>query len=86
MIATIYFAFYFSFTLMKKVSLIYCNTMLIPTASSQNEEIVCTDIDDFVKYEHHCSRVVEEMMLRDLKVEAKQYGSVIVLHPLRDSN
>jgi len=39
-----------------------------------------------VKYEHHCSRVVEETMLRDLKVEAKQYGSVIVLHPLRDSN
>jgi hypothetical protein len=71
--------------MLKKVSLIYCNTMMIPRASSQSEEIVCTDIDDFVKYEHHCSRIVEETLLRDFKVEAKQYGSVIVLHPQRNA-
>jgi hypothetical protein len=28
---------------------------------------------------------VEETLLRDFKVEAKQYGSVIVLHPQRNA-
>ncbi len=44
---------------------------------------MCTDIDYFVKYEHHCSRVVEDVLTHDLKVEAKDYGSVILLKPKR---
>ena len=67
---------------MKKVSLVYCNTMMIPSATSQEEEFVCEDIDDFVKYEHHCLRVVEDTLLRDLKVEAKHYGRSIVLQSI----
>ena len=64
---------------MLKLNLVYCNTMQVPTHSRDVEECICSDIDDFLKYEQHCARVLEGVVSRDLKVEAKQYGKVIVL-------
>ena len=63
----------------KKVSISYCNAMRIPTALGGHEEIVCGDVDDYVKYEQYRSELVNNFEECDLKVEAKQYGNVIVL-------
>ena len=68
---------------MKKVSLIHCNTMLIPSASQHDEEYICEDINDFIKCEQHCSRVVQDFVLRDLKIEAKVYGKVVLVNAIR---
>ncbi len=61
---------------MKKVALIYCNTMLVASATTQTQKIVCEDINNFIKYDHHYSRLVDETML---DVQTKQYGTVTVV-------
>ncbi len=63
-------------TLLKKVALIYCNTMLVASATTQTQEIVCKDINNFIKYDHHYSRLVDETML---DVQTKQYVTVTVV-------
>ena len=51
------------------LNLVYCNTMQVSTHSRGVEECVCSDI----------ARMLEGVASTDLKVEAKQYGKVIVL-------
>jgi hypothetical protein len=68
--------------LLKKVALIYCNTMLVASATTQTQEIVCEDINDFIKYDHHYSRLVDETML---DVQTKQYGTVTVVSSIHVS-
>jgi hypothetical protein len=67
---------------MKKVALIYCNTMLVASATTQTQEIVCEDINDFIKYDRHYSRLVDETML---DVQTKQYGTVTVVSSIHVS-
>ena len=64
---------------MLKLNLVYCNTMQVSTHSRGVEECICSDIDDFLKYEQHCARMLEGVVSTDLIVEAKQYGKLIVL-------
>ena len=53
--------------------------MRIPSASGGHTEFICTDIDDFVRYEQYHSDLVSKVQEQDLKLERKQYGNVIVL-------
>jgi hypothetical protein len=71
-----------SATTLKKVALIYCNTMLVASATTQTQEIVCEDINDFIKYDRHYSRLVDETML---DVQTKQYGTVTVVSSIHVS-
>ena len=61
------------------MSLVYCNAMMIQSAPGGPTEYVCDSIDDFLKYEHHRSLLEQETSERDLKVERKYYGNVVVL-------
>jgi hypothetical protein len=70
------------FYIVKKVALIYCNTMLVASATTQTQEIVCEDINDFIKYDRHYSRLVDETML---DVQTKQYGTVTVVSSIHVS-
>jgi hypothetical protein len=56
---------------LKKIALIYCNTMLIASTKTQKEEIVCEDINDFIKYDRHYSRLVNKALL-DEQIQTKQ--------------
>ena len=53
--------------------------MRVTSAPGGPTEFVCSDIDDFLKFERHRSLVCQETQERDLKVEKKNYGNVIVL-------
>jgi hypothetical protein len=58
---------------------VYCNSMRVTSAPGGPTEFVCSDIDDFLKFERHRSLVCQETQERDLKVEKRNYGNVIVL-------
>ena len=57
--------------------------MMVPSASTQDEEYVCEDINNFIKCDQHCSRVVQDFVLRDLKIEGKLYGKVVLVNTIR---
>jgi hypothetical protein len=60
----------------KNVAFIYCNTMLVASATTQKQEIVCEDMNDFIKYDHHYSQLVDETVL---DVQTKEYGIATVV-------
>ncbi len=64
---------------MKKVHLVSCNTMRVQSALQDNNEYLCRDFDDFFKYEQHCSALIIDTLIREMKYETKQYEGLVIL-------
>jgi len=64
---------------MKKVHLVSCNTMRVQSALQDNNEYLCRDFDDFLKYEQHCSALIIDTLIREMKYETKQYEGLVIL-------
>ena len=43
-----------------------------------------SDIDEYVKYEHHSLNLLNQVVHEDMKVESKYYGNIIVLNKWLD--
>ncbi len=70
---------------MKKVHLVSCNTMMVQSTLQDNNEYLCRDYDDFLKYEQHCSALIIDTLIREMKYETKQYEGLVILDSLPQS-
>jgi hypothetical protein len=64
---------------MKKVHLVSCNTMMVQSTLQGNNEYLCKDFDDFLKYEQHSSALIIDTLIREMKYETKQYEGLVIL-------
>ncbi len=66
-------------TFLKKLHLVSCNVMMIPSNSDKEEEIICRDFNDFLSFEQHRSSLIIDTLNREMKFESKQYGNTTIL-------
>ncbi len=66
-------------TCVKKVHLVSCNTMMIPSTLQGSNEYVCRDFDDLINYEQHCPALIIDTLIREMKYETKQYEGLVIL-------
>jgi hypothetical protein len=74
-----------SLSSLKKVHLVSCNTMMVQSTLQDNNEYLCRDYDDFLKYEQHCSALIIDTLIREMKYETKQYEGLVILDSLPQS-
>ncbi len=70
---------------LKKVHLVSCNTMMVQSALQDNNEYLCRDFHDFLKYEQHCSALIIDTLIKEMKYETKQYEGLVILDSLPQS-
>ena len=62
---------------LKRVELVYCNTMRVPSTSGGPSTITCSDIEDFLRYEQHRLCINREYVENNMKVENNYYPDVV---------
>ena len=63
---------------LKRVELIHCNAMRVPSMTSGPNTVICSDIDDFLRYEQHRFCLEKEYKETEMKVENKYYTEAVV--------
>ena len=59
------------------LDLVYCNCMRIPM-QNDNVYVVCSSIEDYVKYDQHRSQLVSQITAEDMKAEKRMYSDIVV--------
>ena len=57
------------------LDLVYCNCMRVPMEDT-NMHVICSSIEDYIKYDQHSSSVLAQVQAEDFKAEKSMYGDI----------
>ena len=64
------------------LDLVYCNCMQVPMLD-ENVHVICSSIEEYIKYDQHSSYVLAQVQAEDFKAEKSMYGDIVICNRLR---
>ena len=54
--------------------------MCVDTCYDGPNYLVCDSIEEYVLYEQHCLNIAQQVCVKDMKVENRNYGNIVRLN------